>query len=181
VEQEVLRLRKTVAGAGVALVLAGLGSVTGSASAATPIGPFSGVFQPIRNVGNNLCLQPQGGGGGEAVIVQMPCDGGNTQAWQFLGGGNDYKLINQNSGLCMYMNGPVAARSPIIQAGCTTVSNELWKPAPPPPDVSQIMSRAGHRDTNLCVDVPQQSTTPGLGVQIWPCNGTLAQRWVIGF
>ncbi|MEU4213343.1 RICIN domain-containing protein [Streptomyces sp. NPDC026206] len=176
-----------------ALVAATLLAGAGSAATATPahaqpaqasaVTPSAGVFNPIKNIGNSKCLQPAGGSTGEVAIVQATCVTGSlAQQWQFLrlSGGN-YHLINQLSGLCMYMNGPVAARSPIAQVECTTVSNEEWKSSSPPPDVVTLMSRAGHRDTNLCIDVPGGQSDEGLAVQIFGCNGTLAQRWTIGF
>ncbi|MBT2387564.1 RICIN domain-containing protein [Streptomyces sp. ISL-11] len=168
-----------------ATLLAGAGAVmtTGTpAYASAPAAPLAGVFHPIKNVGNNKCLQPAGGSTGEVAIVQSACTGALAQQWQFLKVTNSgYHLINQLSGLCMYMNGPVAAGSPIAQVECTTVSNEEWKSTPAPPEIVTLMSRAGHRDTNLCVDVPGGQADEGLGVQIFGCNGTLAQRWIAGF
>lgn len=163
----------------IALAMAGSGLAQ-----ATPVTAAAGVFSPVRNVGNGKCLQPEGGSSGEARIVQVTCNGGVAQGWLFQlfsGSSTDYRLINQLSGLCIYMNGPVSTGSPLIQAGCTQVSNERWKPSAAPPNVVTIMSKAGHRDTGLCVDVPGGEATEGLGMRIWTCNGTLAQRWVIGF
>ena len=34
--------------------------------------------------------------------------------------------------------------------------------------------------TGFCLDVPRAQTTPGLQLQTWRCNGTLAQQfWVV--
>jgi hypothetical protein len=167
--------------------LAGLGlAATSTAAAAAkpqPVAAFAGVFNPIKNVGTGLCLQPQGGGGGEVVIVQERCVPNSlTQNWQWRQvNGSVYQMINQLSGLCVYMNGPVAARSPLIQAGCTTVSNEKWKPSGTPPDVVSIQSYAGNRNTNLCVEAENASTAAGARTWIQTCNGSLAQRWIVGF
>ncbi|NUK07855.1 RICIN domain-containing protein [Streptomyces lunaelactis] len=183
-----LTLRKRMGGIAAMIMLAGIGSAataTGASAEPAPstsLAPFAGVFHPIKNVGNGKCLQPEGGSTGEVAIVQAACTGSTAQGWQFLQfSGSSYHLINQLSGLCMYMNGPVASRSPIAQVECTDVTNEDWKSSAPPPDVVTLMSRAGRRDTNLCIDVPGGSSAEGLGVQIFRCNGSLAQRWIVGF
>jgi hypothetical protein len=33
--------------------------------------------------------------------------------------------------------------------------------------------------SSYCLDVPGASTQPGLGVQIYTCNGTAARAWAI--
>jgi len=141
----------------------------------------TGVFHQIKNVNSNMCLQPEGASAGVATIVQARCNGGLAQAWLFQQiSGSIYKVINQNSGRCMYMNGPVAPRSPIAQVGCGTFTNFWWEPLPGPVSVGILKSRAGSA-TNLCLDVPGGQSTEGLPVQTFTCNGTPAQAWVMGF
>lgn len=182
-----LTSRNKLAGGAAAILLAGaVLAATATPANAQPAPPASlrAVFHPIKNVGTSKCLQPEGGSTGEATIVQMTCNGSLTQQWQFFlipGNTGAYHLINQLSGLCMYMNGPVAPGSPIAQVECTDVSNEDWISSAPPPEVVTLKSRAGHRPTNLCIDVPGGQSTEGLPVQIFGCNGSLAQRWIVGF
>jgi hypothetical protein len=45
----------------------------------------------------------------------------------------------------------------------------------------RLESRVGFRDTGFCVDVPGNEATDGLAMQIFKCNGTDAQRWLVGF
>ncbi|MEN8651583.1 RICIN domain-containing protein [Streptomyces sp. 21So2-11] len=144
-----LSIGNRLAGLSAAILMAGAGlaatAIPASAQPA-PSNPISGVFRPITNIGNNKCLQPAGGSTGEATIVQATCNGSQTQQWLFIDRGGIYHIVNQLSGLCMYMNGPVRAHSPIAQVECTTVSNEDWKSSLPPPEIVTLMSRAGHRE-----------------------------------
>lgn len=146
----------------------------GTAGAAT-------VFNPIKNTGSNMCLQPQGGSAGEANLVQATCNGGIAQGWLFQQlSGTTWRIINQ-LGNCMYMNGPVASGSPVAVVGCTpAVSNHSWQPIPAPPSIGTLKSRAGNA-TTLCLDVPGGQPTEGLPVRVFRCNGTPAQAWVMGF
>ena len=63
-------------------------------------------------------------------------------------------------------------------------SNERWSwPSFPNgqstfPDVQPLQTRVSG-STGFCLDVPGAQTTPGLQLQTWRCNGTLAQQfWV---
>ena len=47
--------------------------------------------------------------------------------------------------------------------------------------MTKIESRVHYTDTGYCVDVPGNQAVPGLAMQIYRCNGTPAQVWVIGF
>jgi hypothetical protein len=144
----------------------------------------AGVFNPIKNVGNGLCLQPANSSAavGEA-IVQMPCIPGSlAQGWQAQRvTGTRYKFINQFSGLCMNAFGPTVNGTPVLQIECVTVSNEEWNTGALLPNVVQIQSRAGNRDSGFCIDVPEGTGVPAVAMQIFGCNGTLAQRWIVGF
>jgi len=163
----------------------GTGSITGGAAHADPSSSDGavnaiGAFRAIRNAASNQCLQPQGGSTGEALIVPAPCLPANdrnadTQSWIFRSASGVLQIVNQRSGFCMYMNGPIASGSPVIQAGCSTVSNELWRVSPAPPSVGEVRSWAGHGDTHLCLDLP----VTGAAVQIFPCDGGIAQHWIM--
>ncbi|MCX2947675.1 RICIN domain-containing protein [Lentzea sp. NEAU-D7] len=170
-----MRIRRKVL-----VVLAALGlALTASGGVANA----AGVFKPIKNTWSGLCLQPEGGSTFDARIVQMPCVPGSAiQNWHFDKiSGNHHQIINEASGRCFYMNGPVRRGSPVAQVACLPrVSNHVWKTVPAPPSIAEIESMAGG-DHNLCLDVPGAQTTVGLAVQTWDCNNTPAQRFVIGF
>jgi hypothetical protein len=176
------RLRAKLAGsllAGTMLVATILAGSTAAQAAppTAPAQPAVSAFAPITNVGTGLCVQAQFNA--ESPLLQATCDSSLAQRWIVVAGGNNNgnHIINQLSGLCIYMNGPVASGSPIIQTDCTTVTNEDWKTAAPPA-VTTIMSRAGRRDTNLCL--APEALGAGALLRILTCNGARTQLWVIG-
>jgi Ricin-type beta-trefoil lectin domain len=150
-------------------------AATTGAATRTAATPAANAFAEIKNADTGLCIQAQTNS--ESDLVQTFCNGSQAQHWIFVPNGNGNHIVNQVAGLCVYMNGPVSSGSPVIQTGCTTVTNEDWK-ATPPPAVTTIMSRASHRDTNLCL--APESTGPGALLRIFTCNGSNAQLWVIG-
>jgi hypothetical protein len=182
-------LRNRLGGLAAALVLAGIALVTTATEAnaqpasSASVTPFAGVFNPIRNVGNGKCLQPAGGSTAEsAAIVQMPCTNSIAQGWQYVRvATNHYRFINQLSGYCFDGFDGAFNGARLLQGTCVPISNEEWNTGAALPNVVTLMSRVGFRDTNYCIDVPGAQATDGLAMQIYRCNGTLAQRWVVGF
>ena len=154
-----------------------VGSTTAQAATTADAAPaFANAFAPIRNVETGLCIQPRFNT--ESELVQVGCDQNNlAQRWIFVPNRNGNHIVNQLAGLCVYMNGPVSSGSPVIQTGCTDVTNEDWKNAAPPA-VTTIMSRASRRDTNLCL--APESLAPGALLRIFQCNSSNVQKWVIG-
>jgi hypothetical protein len=165
-----------------ALNVAGAG-VAHAAQATTSVKPAAGIFQPIRNVGNGKCLQPEGGSTALfAAIVQEPCDGSSAQGWQYVRvATNHYHLANQASGLCLQAWDGAFNNGRVLQDECNFASNNEFNTNTALPNVVILESRVGFRDTGFCVDVPGAQAIDGLALQIWQCNGTLAQRWVVGF
>lgn len=164
------------------LLATGLAAVfTGGAAQAAPISPLSGVFTHIRNVGNNLCLQPEVPVEG-AKVVQQICDDNNiAQGWQpqqiFFG---PYVFVNQQSGLCLSVFVRPANGSPMGLQNCRNASGQQFNASAKPPNVMTLETRFGG-STGFCLDVPGGSAALGLQTQIFGCNGSLAQRWVVGF
>lgn len=165
-----------------AAAVAGTGAVAqASSSPAVHLKPLAGVFNPIKNVGNGMCLQPVTPVANTAV-VQEPCDGSSMQGWQQVQvSGTTYGFLNQASGDCLFAFTGAQNGAPMGLNSCRTVSNEQFDAHATLPNVTELESRIGFSDTGFCVDVPGASTTAGLQLQLFSCNGTLAQRWVIGF
>jgi hypothetical protein len=167
------------------VLLAGLGlAATATATDARSASVRSaGVFNPIRNVGNGKCLQPEGGSTALfAAIVQEPCDGSSAQSWESLQvGTNHYQFVNQASGNCLDAFDGVFNGARLLQNECKRISNDEFNTSAALPNVVILESRVGFRDTGFCVDVPGASAADGLAMQLYRCNGTLAQRWVVGF
>jgi ricin-type beta-trefoil lectin protein len=151
-------------------------------AAPTQVAPFAGVFNPIRNVGDNKCLQPVSPVE-SSPVVQATCDGGLAQGWQAVQvGTNHYRFVNQLSGLCLFAFSPPARNgNPMGLALCRTVSNEEFNAGTSLPNVVALESRMSFRDSGFCLDVPGGRADEGLQMQLFQCNGTLAQRWVVGF
>lgn len=175
-----------VSGAGAANAATQSVQNTTSAAAgyASSVKPLVGVFHAIRNVGDNLCLQPQSTAD-TASIIQMPCDGSALQGWQDRQiSSQHYNFINQASGECMDAFDGAFDGARVLQTQCSGNvgnSNQQYFAGATLPAVVSLESRVGFRDTGFCVDVPGQNPTPGLAVQLFSCNGTLAQLWVAGF
>jgi hypothetical protein len=170
--------RRRLTAMGLALAL----SVLFGLAVAPPAGAAPALYNPIANIGNGLCLQPQGGSTGEVPVVQMPCNGSFAQGWKYVSIQNSSRihLVNQLSQTCMNAFGPTVNGTPVIMIQCVTVSNEEWLPDKRLPEVVQLQSRAGNTNTNLCLDVPGAQPTVGLALQIWRCNGSVAQHFTVG-
>ena len=69
----------------------------------------------------------------------------------------------------------------VLQGTCVPISNEEFRTSAAPPVAMSIQARVGFRDTGFCIDVPDGSSQEGLGVQLFQCNGTLAQGFFHGF
>jgi hypothetical protein len=172
-----------------AAAVAGTG-VAAAQAAPTPashIRPLAGVFEPIRNVGNNLCLEPVTPAGPNSPVVQMPCAQPGTDEAVLQGfetqqiSGTTYKFVNQKSGACLFAFTKAQNGAPMGLDTCRTVSNEEFDAHTTLPNVAELESKIGFSDTGFCMDVPGATTNTGVQLQLFSCNGTLAQRWVVGF
>ncbi|MEV6006980.1 RICIN domain-containing protein [Streptomyces sp. NPDC051976] len=157
---------------------------TSTASASTAsVRPFTGLFHPIKNVGDNKCLEPQGGSTALfAPIVQVTCNTADVaQGWQYIRTAtNHYRLENQLSGYCIWAWDGAFNGGRVLQDVCN-FSNSDFNANTSLPNVVPLETRVGNKDTGYCLDVPGAAPTEGLALQIYGCNGTLAQRWVVGF
>jgi hypothetical protein len=149
-----------------------------------------GQFHLIRLVNTNWCVRPQGGTTADAELELWDCNPGDpAQNWLFsFKASNEYEIINANSGNCWYNDIALPVtnmKRPIVQGGCNIfgtnvpASNALWHPSALTGEV-QIMTRIGHRETNFCFDVPNGQPFRGATMWNFQCNGTGAQRWIVG-
>jgi len=149
-----------------------------------------GQFHLLRVANTQLCLQPQGGSTGDVIVELRPCvASAPAQNWLFSQkGSSDWEIINAQSGKCLY-NGSAVPQvdggQPITHEGCNVfgtnvpASNALWKPSSLT-NFSSLQSRIQHRDSGFCLDVPGANPFDGATMQMWHCNGTPAQIWVVG-
>lgn len=177
----ITRVRKLVVG--LTVVTAALTATVAAASTAQA----AGAFNVITNAATHLCVKPQLNAESSLVLARCPQPDDNSEdarsaRWLYQTvSGNFGHIVNQAGiGLCVYMNGPVSSGSPVIQTGCSDVSNEDWiGPMPNRPVVTTIRSRAGHRETNLCL-APERLQEGAL-LRILTCvGGDVSQQWFIG-
>jgi len=155
---------------------------TSTATQAVTTGPFF-----MRNSGTGMCLQPQVESMGEAIIVQSPCRNifdplVDAQLWSFSPSISTgvYRIVNQRSSLCMYFNGQkIEDGTPLVQTGCNSTSNEMWKPSATPPDLMTVMSRLGVRDTGFCME--EAFAFDGWPLNVRQCNGSSVQTFNVTF
>jgi len=154
----------------------------------TAIVPFAGQFHPINNAGNpSECLQPLTSDF-RAPIVQRPCDGSMAQGWAVdpaPSGGTHYRFLNPD-GWCISTDS-LTNGSPILQDECavpgrTTVSNAEWNASATllANRVTEVTlhSRLGFVNSAHCLDEPG-GLAGNSNMQIFACNGTNAQNWLI--
>jgi hypothetical protein len=146
-----------------------------------PAHAANGFSWPIRNDGTGKCLEPAGRSMVEgAPIVQQPCDGSLAQDWGFVSlGGNAYRLLNHLTGFCIEATGNAVNGTSVVQWVCATVSNDTWDTGRPPPDSFRLTSRVSGTSSH-CLDVPGGQAVDGLAMQLYACNNTAAQRWLVG-
>ena len=165
----------------VSLVL-GSAAALGGALSPAPLSAAGNVVV-LQNFTGNKCLQPINGSTAQgAAIVQEPCSKASAaQQWaQVPVGNNNFHYVNSVSGLCLDARGGAANHTPVQQWTCNNISNENWQPgADEDDDIPPLFSRvSGTMD--YCLDVPGgQTTTAGLAMQIYRCNGTISQIWQI--
>lgn len=170
-----------------ALLLAATAAASLAAAVAPPArasaGP-AGYYQILVQVGPGapvMCLQPADpAGGAGTAVVQQPCASVQAQHWAPLAvSGTSYRFLNQASGLCLDVAGSAASGTPVDQWPCNSISNERWSwPHGFPDGMWPVRSQVAGT-SRYCLDVPGASAQPGLGLQIYWCNGTPAQAWAI--
>jgi hypothetical protein len=149
--------------------------------AVEPPASANGAVVPLRNYGNGKCLQPVNSSPDQgAAIVQQPCNGSIAQGWAFIPlGGTTYHFMNQLSGFCLDARGGAVNGTPVDQWTCNSITNENWDTGLTLPDAVPLTSRVSGTHSH-CLDVSGGQALNGLAMQIYRCNGTYAQGWVVG-
>jgi hypothetical protein len=169
-----------------AIVSLALAGVLASAMCLAVSAPASAsdLIYGLRNASNSICLQPVNASQDVgAAVVQWPCTGRLEQRWVFHRlSGTRYQIENELSRRCLDAAGGAANGTPVVQWPCNSISNEIWDIGVTlvgfPAEVT-VKSRVSGT-TSHCLDVPGgQLFTLGLGMQIWGCNGTEAQHWIL--
>jgi ricin-type beta-trefoil lectin protein len=148
-----------------------------------------GQFHLIRVANTQLCVQPLGGTTAGGVPLELqPCNAGlPAQNWLISSNSGSLAIINNASGRCIYLNtdNPVSG-SPVVHADCNVfgqtffASNALWRFVATTTGETDIESRVHFRNSGFCLNVPGGNPFPGARLQAWNCNGTAAQRFIVG-
>jgi hypothetical protein len=176
---------KTIVRATAAALMLGSAAMVATATGARA----DGAFHQTTNTGNTgWCLQPLATGS-QSPVVQRPCDNTNSlQLWTVLStpsGGTHYRFQNAD-GWCIstdsLRNGDPVHTDECAVSGGTTVSNAEWNASSSIVSgqaiVVALQSRLGFVNRAECLDEP--GALPGnSNMQMWVCNGTNAQRWLV--
>ena len=154
---------------GSASVMAAGAVVAAAAPAsASTVTPYWHIMTIPQGYDHPLCLQGDLGGPLGTTVTQQNCDTTYTSAsqlWQPVSvSGDIYKFENIGTGRCLKRaTGPSTAAPSAVPRSLDRIPSRRGSPAAP----------------GFCLDVPGAQTTPGLQLQTWRCNGTLAQQfWV---
>jgi hypothetical protein len=167
----------------VSLALAGVLASALSLAASAPASANDPVYA-MHNFGNSMCLQPiNGTQDAGAEVVQEPCNSSTEQRWVFHPlGGTKYRIENEHSLRCLDAAGGATNGTPVVQWPCASISNQTWDTGVTLagfPILATVKSRISGT-TSHCLDVPGgQLSMPGLAIQIWGCNRTNAQNWIL--
>lgn len=134
------------------------------------------------NAHTGMCLEPQNGSLLQgAAIVQQPCKASGAQDWIYIPHGSaGFQFENALTGLCLDARGGAANHTPLQQWTCGGISNEKWQISVPAkgaagaPVVSEVAGSHGY-----CLDIPGGQRIAGLAMQIYICNGTVSQSWLL--
>ncbi|HEV3172496.1 MAG TPA: carbohydrate-binding protein [Actinocrinis sp.] len=137
----------------------------------------------VVNQNSGLCASAANGGTASGTAVeQLSCTGASSQLWQFVPvATGEYEVLNQNAqgaGEAWNITGGVTATASgaLLQMwayGGTSNTNELF--------AANQQSNGNYTfvadNSGLCIDTPGASTTSGVQLEQYTCNGTAAQAF----
>nr|WP_314142844.1 ricin-type beta-trefoil lectin domain protein [uncultured Rhodococcus sp.] len=115
-----------------------------------------------------LCLDNKGGVTSQNnPVLIWTCNGGPQQTWT---GADNGSIQVQGQCLTPY-GGIVRAYVPVVIARCNGGPAQTW--------TLRSNGTFSIRNSTLCLDNPNNSTRPGNAVQLYACNASDAQRWLV--
>lgn len=164
----------------VARVLALMVVMIGTFGVAGPAFADDHFDMTVRNMGSWKCLAPAGESWGAGVrIVQVTCTGSAFQRWDLVDHDDHiFQLRNAVTLQCMDVLGSNSNATAVVQWPCANISNQRFQASRDLPGVVELRSRVAGTSTH-CLDVPGGSSADGLGMQVWTCNGTVAQQFAV--
>ena len=145
----------------------------------TTSGPISTTtWYNIVNQNSGSCVDATGQGTANGTTVQQWACGSqqNNQEWQFQSRGNgNYSVVNRNASSEVWDVANVGTANGSLMQLWTYGggSNQQWTPVSLGNGYYKLVGVGSGR----CLDVPSASTTNGVQLQIYDCNGTAAQAF----
>ena len=165
------RVRRSLAGVGVAAAAAGLLAVgAGQANASTA---FTVHVTPNNTFGLLLDVSGASTSPG-AEVIDWWANGGSNQVWTFYPVGDDvYEIANQNSGQCLTTDG--IAGHGVFQWPCAGSVTQIWSTGLTPTSVSAWT--ISNPWSGLYLDVSGNNPWPGTSLIVWYYNGGANQHF----
>ena len=165
-------------------VLNVLNSVGGGPTPTPTNTPTSGggisttAWYQVINQGNGKCVDNSGGSTNNGnKIQQYTCAGGNfNQQWQFrTTSGGYYEVVSRNTSNSVWdVAGVSQSDGALIQLYTYGGgNNQQWQPV----SLGGGNFRFVARHSGKCLDIPNSSTTNGVQLQQWTCNGGANQSF----
>jgi hypothetical protein len=137
-----------------------------------------GTWYNVVNQGNGKCVDDQNGSAANGAIVQQwACNTSNAnQQWQFIASsGGYYEVVSHNGSNLAWdvTNVSTADAAPIQLWAYGGGNNQQWQPVA----LDSTHYKFVNRNSGKCLDVPSASTTDGVQLDQYACNGTGAQSW----
>ena len=133
----------------------------------------------IVNQNSNACVDDSGSGINDGTIVQQWACGShqNNQEWQFQSEGTGiFAVANRNAPTQTWnVTNNGTGNGSLIQTWTYGGANAQWMPVSLGNGLYKIVGVGSGR----CLDVPGASTANGVQLQIYDCNGTTAQSFLL--
>ena len=150
---------------------------------ATSGGGVGPSWYEVVNQNSGLCASAAGGGTTTGTAVeQLACTGATSQLWELVPAASGYyEVLNDNAqseNQSWAITGGVSATTSgaLLETstyGGTSATNELF--------ATKLLSNGDYNfvadNSGLCIDTPSASTTSGVQLQQFTCNGTPAQAF----
>jgi len=134
-------------------------------------------YYVFTNVASGSCVDDDGSASTGTVLQQWQCGAGNTnQEWWFWQQSNGYYAIgdyNSSSSVWTVTSAGVANNTPVEQLTWSGMSNQQWEPF----KLSTGYYEFVDLNSGLCLNVPSGSTSNGLQLQLYTCNGSTSESF----
>jgi Ricin-type beta-trefoil lectin domain len=149
-----------------ALALGSLGLVTTPASAAG--------FGPIKHAVTGKCIDEA-----DRTLIQLwQCHGGANQNWIKIPAPGGFRLLNQDSGLCLdvRIGAPPVPNGTPLQGWPCDQGAAVWQLKDPFGNTGQIVDVASGK----CIDLDGGNSANGAKIQMWDCiTNNTNQIWTL--